>query len=481
MIADRHIIPDHFIFNFFKLLIMHYLKYKCLLILCFLAISAYAQQPAPLSLKALLTTVDQKAPALLADSAAISIKLAQANEVRNNWLPNLKLNYQADVGTNNNVAGGYFGFGIVPSNSSGVRATSKTDAALFNLGIASFDWEAYNFGAYGAQNKVANSDVTVERNNFQSSKYRLQAYAIGGYLALMRLQDYLAIQARTIQRNEQIRRSIQSLAKSGIRPGVDTSIAEAELSKARLNYIELDNQFKQVQLQLSAISGLPSQSIIPDTLMGDKLSNEIGTPALINIDTTNHPYITYYKSLIQNSREREDLVRKQYNPKILLEAAAWGRGSSIENDRFGALSNGWGFDRSNYLVGLGVSYNLFDLRRKQLKLRTQKTATDYASKRLDEQKSLLELSINQADVELNTAKQRLQEIPDQLKAATAGYRQKLSLYNSGLTDIIDLNAALNILYRAETDYAQARYAYTSALFQKAITGNQLPSVLNLLN
>jgi len=444
-------------------------------------ITAYAQQPAPLSLKALLTTVDRKAPALLADSAAIGIKQAQANEVRNNWLPNLKLNYQADIGTNNNVAGGYFGFGIVPSNSSGVRAQNNTNTALVNLGIAAFDWEAYNFGAYAAQNKVANSEITIEQNNFQRSRYQLQAYAIGGYLQLMRLQDYLSIQARTIQRNNQIRKSIQSLAKSGIRPGVDTSIAEAELSKARLNYIELNNQYKQVQLQLSAVSGIPSQNIIPDTLMGDKLSDEIGAPVFINTDTTTHPYINYYKSVLQNSRQREDLVRKQYNPKILVEAAAWGRGSSIENDRFGALSNGWGFDRNNYLVGVGVSYNLFDLRRKQLKLRTQKTATDFAAKKLDEQRSLLKLSINQADVELNTARQRLIEIPDQLKAATAGYRQKLSLYKSGLTDIIELNAAVNILFRAETDYAQARYAYTSALFQKAITGNQLPAVLNLLN
>lgn len=452
-----------------------------MVILCFCTMATYAQQAAPLNLKALLNMVDQKAPALLADSAAIGIKQAQATEVRNNWLPNLKLNYQADVGTNNNVAGGYFGFGIVPSNSSGVRAQSNTSNALVNLGIAAFDWEAYNFGAYAAQNKVAGSDVVIEQNNYQRSKYQLQTYAINGYLQLMRLQDYLSIQAHTIKRNEQIRRSIQSLAKSGVRPGVDTSIAEAELSKARLDYIELNNQFKQVQLQLSAISGLPYQNIIPDTLMDDRLSVKIDASVIAGADTAGHPYINYYKAVLQNSRQREELVRKQYNPKILLEAAAWGRGSSIENDRFGPLSNGWGFDRNNYLVGIGVSYNLFDLRRKQLKLRTQKTTTDYAAKKLAEQKSLLELSINQADVELNTARQRLLEIPDQLKAATAGYRQKLSLYKSGLTDIIELNAAVSILYRAETDYAQARYAYTSALFQKAITGNQLPSVLNLLN
>ena len=156
---------------------------------------------------------------------------------------------------------------------------------------------------------------------------------------------------------------------------------------------------------------------------------------------------------------------------------------SVPGDKlkFNNLSSGWGFDRNNYLVGIGISYNLFDLRRKQLKLRTQKAITSYAQKQLDEQRAALALEVNQADVELNTAKQRLLEIPNQLKAANAGYRQKLSLYKSGLTDIIELNAALNILYRAETDYVQAKYAYSSALFQKAVTGNQVSSVLNLLN
>jgi outer membrane protein TolC len=460
---------------------MHYLKrYAGMALLLLLAITVHAQQR--VTLKYLLNKVDQKAPGLIADSALIALKQAQASETRSNWLPNLKLNYQADIGTNNNTAGPYFGFGIIPSNSRGVRTESNTNAVLTNLGIVALDWEIYNFGAYAAQNKVAGSDITVEQNQFRQSKYQLQAYAIGNYLQLLRLQDYLTIQSRNIERNQQIRRSIQSLAKSGVRPGVDTSIAEAELSKARLNYIELDNQLKQTQLQLATISGLPYQNIVPDTLAETRLISRTNIPELLFADSANHPIINYYKSIVQNSLQKEELVKREYNPKILLEAAAWGRGSSVDaNDKFNSLSNGWGLSRSNYLVGVGVSYNLFDLRRRQLKLRTQKTATDYAMRKLDEQRSLLALSVNQADVELNTAKQRLAEIPNQLKAANAGYRQKLSLYKSGLTDIIELNAALNILYRAETDYAQARFAYTSAIFQKAVTGNQVSSILNLLN
>ena len=81
---------------------------------------------------------------------------------------------------------------------------------------------------------------------------------------------------------------------------------------------------------------------------------------------------------------------------------------------------------------------------------------------------------------MQTARQRLKEIPNQLKAANDGYRQKLSLYKNGLTDIIELDAALSLLYRAETDYVQAKYAYTNALFNQAITDNQVGTILNLL-
>lgn len=442
-----------------------------------LSVTANAQLPVPL--KQLLIQVDKSAPTLITDSSAIRVRQAQAAEVRNNWLPNLRLNYQADIGTNNNVAGPYFGFGIIPSDSRGVRTQSNTTAVSANVGVAALDWEIYNFGAYGAQNRVAQSNIQVEQSNFTQSKYQLEAYTIDNYLLLMSLQDYVKIQARNIQRNQEILRSIGSLTRSGVRPGVDTSIANAELSKARLNYIELNNRLQQVQLRLSTVSGLPYQSIIADSVVEDQLINS--PYGQLNTDTANHPLINYYKSLYQNSKAQEDLVKKQYNPKILLEGAAWGRGSSIDaTDHFKSLSTGWGFQRDNYLVGVGISYNLFDMPRKQLKVRTQKTQSDYFQNKLQEQKTLLAANANQAYVEMQTARERLAEIPHQLRAANDGYRQKLSLYKNGLTDIIELDAALNILYRAEIDYVQAKYAYTNALFNQAITDNKVSTILNLL-
>ncbi|HEK19439.1 TolC family protein, partial [Mucilaginibacter sp.] len=119
------------------------------LVLLLLPNIARSQNTPSISLNSMLEKVTAYAPSLNADAAAIKIRQAQTTEVRNNWLPSLKLNYQADVGTNNNTAGPYFGFGIIPSNSRGVRDESNTSATLTNLGIAALDWEVYNFGAYG--------------------------------------------------------------------------------------------------------------------------------------------------------------------------------------------------------------------------------------------------------------------------------------------------------------------------------------------
>lgn len=453
-----------------------------LLLVSFIKVSAQQQHPS-LSLSALLSSVAVQAPSLIADSSAIAIRQSVAHETSYNWLPAVKLNYQADIGTNNNVPGAYFGFGYVPSNSAGVRPENVSNAALSNLGIAAVDWEIYNFGGYKAQNKAAGSDVKVARDQYKLSKYQLQATAIENYLKLYHYQNLLRIQQDNIERNQQIRSSIQSLARSGVRAGVDTSIAAAELSKSRLTLIELTNQFKQVQLQLAAISGIPYQNIVADTTIVKPLLGLTGQMELSSNDSLSHPLIGYYQSLYQNSKEKENLVKKTYLPKVLLEGAVWGRGSSISNTNsndYGPLNQGWGLSRSNYLVGIGVSYNLTDLKRKQLKLRTQKNNTIYEQNRLAAQKVNLETSNQQAEVELQTALQRLQEIPHQLAASQAAYRQKYSLYKNGLINLVELDIAQNLLYRAEADYATAKYVFCHAIFEKAITQNHIELLLTSL-
>jgi outer membrane protein TolC len=369
---------------------------------------------------------------------------------------------------------------MVPSNSR-VRTEGNSSTIFTDLGIASLDWEIYNFGAFKAEQKVAASDLEVEKVNFANAQYNIQYNVVNYYLHLLRLHNLIQIQYQNILRNVEIKRTIRALAVAGIKAGVDTSIAEAELSKSKLIYLELNNEFRQVQLSLSYTSGIDSSAIQPDTLLENKVINTYADDGSFSPDTVTHPAISLYRSMYQNSIDREDLVKKSYLPKVSLQAAAWGRGSSVSAaDEFRSLGKGVGFERGNYLIGVGVTYNILDYKHTKLQLNIQKAATQYAQNKLKEQQALLNAELSQADVELSTANDRLKEIPQQLNAARAAYRQKLALYRNGLTDIIELNTALSVLYRAETDYTNAKFLFCKALFQKAITGNQLTLLLNSL-
>lgn len=110
-------------------------------------------------------------------------------------------------------------------------------------------------------------------------------------------------------------------------------------------------------------------------------------------------------------------------------------------------------------------------------MKTQEAVTHYADEQYKEKQLLLNLNESKLNARLGTMKQKLLEIPHQLSAAQAAYRQKLSLYKNGLINIVELNIALSVLYRAETDLIAAKYMYCKTLFEKAINSNQVQSLL----
>ncbi|WP_041349042.1 TolC family protein [Niastella koreensis] len=448
-----------------------------------LGLNAYAQSDTcACGLATLLDRVNTQSAFLTPDSAAILVKLAQQNAARFNRLPEFNLNAQVNLGTNNNLPGGYFSYGVVPSNSK-VRTEGNSSTILTDLGIANVNWTLYDFGENRALQQVAASNVEVEKSKYNQSKYQLQAVAIDNYLQWLRTEEFMSIQLLHIQRNKEIQHSVMVLAKSGIKPGVDTSIAEAEISKLRLNYVQLKGQAQQFKLMLSALGNIPVEKLQADTNYINKIV-AVNQATLPGADSAmaSHPLLNYYNSLYQNSIDKERLVKKSFLPTVSLQGAIWGRGSSVSSrDEFRSLTKGFGFERGNYLVGVGITYDLFDLKRKQLQLRTQQAATNYAEKQFQQQQMLLNLNENKVDAQLVTATEGLQEIPHQLAAAQAAYRQQLSLYKNGLTSILELNTALEVLYRAETDLIRAKYVYSQMLFEKAINSNQVQTLLQFTN
>jgi outer membrane protein TolC len=128
--------------------------------------------------------------------------------------------------------------------------------------------------------------------------------------------------------------------------------------------------------------------------------------------------------------------------------------------------------RGNYLIGIGMTWNLSTL----LKNRPQVRAQEYISQGLKEEYNLVDQQLKAqlalAETKLTNALANYREAPIQVKAASDAYLQKNTLYKNGLTTLVDLTQALFTLNRAETDRDIAfTNVWQALLLKSAALGN----------
>jgi len=210
--------------------------------------------------------------------------------------------------------------------------------------------------------------------------------------------------------------------------------------------------------------------------------NQIQTNVNVDSISTSNPLLAFYKTRWDYALAQEKLVKKSYLPKLNLIGAAWTRGSSLtSNDTYDNLSTGLNYDRYNYMGGLALTYNLTDIIHQKDKASIIDFQAQAFQEEMNGQKFLLESQMQQADVDILAALDRLKEVPIQLKAAQDAFSQKSAQYNAGLVNIAELTDVSYLLFSAETDQVGAKTDLLNTLLQKAITNNTLTIFLNQFN
>jgi outer membrane protein TolC len=397
---------------------------------------------------------------------------AEVTDVKHSFLPKLYVGDEVNIGTDNSLAGSYLPDIIVPSISSGVNAADNSQAATGNIASFYGDYQLINFGLHGAQINNAMSYVDFGKADFQKEFYLTKLQICQLYFELLQSQYQLSVDTENINRYQNIFNVIHALASSGIKPGADSSLAKAELSSAKVSYNQTLGKVAQEKEQLAYLTGIISSRLNIDTL---KSSINIDALDALNIpmDSINNPLIDYYAKQKDIFLTQQKVISKSYLPRVSLDVSSFARGSSIQyNDDYKSLSTGLGYQRLNYIAGIGISYDLFNGIYKRDKLavnRYQIKASDYA---LQEQKLSLQSASLQADEAINTAEANLKELPNQTKAAMDVYSQKVAQYKAGLITLIDLTNASFVLYRSQTDFVEALNDwYKAKLFKAEATGN----------
>ena len=425
-----------------------------------------------LSLSALNDSADHYLPRILQKRALVNSSSAAITETRHQFLPALRFNDQVNIGTDNSVAGSYFPYSIVPSTSSGVRAANDYQAASGNIAMLYGEYDLIDFGYRKASVDYAKSGQAVSESDLQREMYILHGRICRSYFNLMISEARMAVERETVKRYDTIFSVINALTTSGIKPGSDSSLAKAELSKSRITYNQLNEQSRNYREEISYLTGVSPDLILPDTVL--MLIGRRKNILNVNADNSVNPLVDYYASLSKLYISNEHLLSKSYLPKIFLTAASWARGSSIVyNDQYKPISDGFGYQRYNYMAGVAFQYDLFNGVHKKDRLKTFGFEKDAADLELRQQQVSLASAARQAQNSIDIAEKNLLELPIQYQAAVDTYNQKIAQYKAGIITLIDLTNAAFVLDRSLNDYAETTGNWYLAQLDKALATGQL--------
>ena len=427
-----------------------------------------------LSLKEAVDSTLAHYPVLRERQADIARSRAHVTAVQDNRLPALNLQEELTLGTNNSLDGAYFGLGVIPSTTGGVNGADIMQANSGNIATAYLQWNFYTFGYYDALQKQALTELAASRSALDRDRYLLSMQVIGLYLDALKKSRLLSVEVENMRRNSTILTAIRAIAAGGMRPGVDSVTAAAAYSDARVSYLKAQRAYTDDKIALSIFTGLDTGRVDPDTTQGGLIDGD----AVASAVPLTHPLLDVYQKAYETSLAANRSVSRQYLPKVGLEASGWSRSSSIEpSGAYGDLSEGWGFQRYNYLFGLSVTYNLFDLKKRHDLLTEGRFDAQAKEARLQEEQLRLDRMLVQANADYDNDIRQLEELGLQRSSAEQAYHQQLVMYQGGLNTLIDVTNALYVLRQSESNYVVSEDQLLQVLFTRAGLSNQLDTFL----
>lgn len=402
---------------------------------------------------------------------------AMVQQVKDSYLPNVIASVQQSYGTINGQFGPLIateGLGIASGGP--VNGAQRWDAGFGSLYLLNAHWEVFNFGRLKSRLLLANALVKKDSADVVQEEFVHGVKVAGAYLNLLGAQRLMQNAQSNLQRALSVRASVLAKTRSGLVPGVDSSIANAEVSRAKLMLIETRNAEQQISSQLRQLLNDTTEYYTLDTSFFSKIPIDFNS----TVPVEQNPQVRFYQTRIDESTISAAYLKKSILPGINLFGIFQARGSGFDynytaNNDFkysGSYLDGIKPVRSNYVTGVTLAWNIISPLKIKQQIHAQQFITEAYKNEFGEITNQLKSQLMLADERIQNSLQAIREVPLQYKAASDAYLQKSVLYNNGLADIVDLQQALYLLNRAETDVSVANLnVWQALLIKSAATGD----------
>ena len=434
-------------------------------IILFGAIALAQDSPPPkLTLEQVVELALKNYPAIRAAKAQSQSAEAGIESAKTALLPRADLLWQQNRATRNNVFGLLLPQSTLPSISGPQLDSTSLQSAWGSAAGLLFSWEPFDFGLRKAGIDLAKAQSKQAEAAEALTQLDVSAAAADAFLTLLAAEQTVRAAAANVERAETLAKTVAALVTNQLRPGIDSSRAEAELAAAKNQLILAEQTAELARANLAEAIGAGGSAV---TIAAGSLLElpPVAPPPTLNFSL--HPLALAQTAAVDAAKAKEKVSERLWVPRFNWQSAVYGRGTGARLD--GTFDNGRGLypDTFNWATGITVSFSAMDFFSIRARRKAETSATLAEQARYDQVVNALKTQDARARILLDSARKIVSNNEIQLKSAEETLTRAKVRYEYGLTNIVEVADAQRLVAQAEIDAAVSKLAVWRAMLAGA--------------
>lgn len=403
-----------------------------------------------------------------------AIQAAQLDQklVKSKQIPQTKLQLQNSFGTLNSSSGAFFPVpGMFTIN--GGPSENKSNKSFNSYGSFVADWQIFSFGKLNAEHQASNLKVREAVLDLSIYELDLQSLLSRLYLNVLYNDVRLKWSQENVSRTLEIHKIANGLAKAGLAPGADTALSSSAYHQLLSEEDLLRGKLASSIHQLNEFLSLELQGI-------EWFSNRFleGFPSfLAPLKKGENPYLYKLANQVDYHDSQQKIAAKSRLPSFSLLAGFSSRGFSHDSKGGGGnWARSFNNQTTNYLVGIGLTWNLTGIYDKGLEKRRSAEFGKRAAANYQKQELKIAAGIRSAEAQIAEQIKQVSHVNMAVNKAEEAYFLYRTRYENGLINLTELLQIQWLLQQAEEKKMEA----FKGLWEQVIIRSEYSSDFNTL-
>lgn len=408
-------------------------------------------------------------PGLTEKQALIRESEYLKRETQNDFLPKVQLQVQNTYGTFAGSTGAFFPLPGTFSVSGNTSIPGQTTASS-TFGSVLMDWRVFEFGRQRKAVQAAQANIQKAESIFDATKLSVKAKVSRLYSEILYTGSKRQWAKDNAERVNEIFELSKTLAEAGLKPGADTLLSGSSYLQTLGELDDWTGRLGASKIRLTELVPLSPQSI--DFAFTNYLKASL--LPLADTSTAGHPYLNIISDQLDNDKLRAEVAARKRFPSLSILGGLSSRGSGIGTNGLvkSGLSSGFNNQSSNYLIGLGLTWNIsnaFNSITERNRIRQQQAATQ---SRYEAQTLQLKTGLQSVSSRLSESRKQVDKTKSAVGKARKAYELYLSRYQNGLINLTELLQIQLLLQQSEKVNIEAYQQFWEQLIARSeLTGD----------